>query len=298
MIEQRIEDFFLRTILSISFIATLFIVIMDVLFMEKKNFTGFGGLVDIAILIGISIALVLHKYNYYQSAVILPISIASIALLSISIVHVNSASTAMISLVVVGFSASILLTKNIKIIAHIFIFIGMIVVFIFHLNNYIFYRYFTSDQVITTFAAYFCAYFIITYSVSILKETYDRMNLELKEKNIKLLEQTVLMTHQKNEVIESRNELNKLNQNLELVILERTNNVKQKNEYLVKYSFANAHYVRGPLARILGLLQLAKLEEKVDYPFLFLKIDEQAKEIDVVLKKINKELEEGQDIVY
>jgi len=48
----------------------------------------------------------------------------------------------------------------------------------------------------------------------------------------------------------------------------------------------------------LGLLQLAKLEKDVDYPFLFLKIDEQAKEIDVVLKKINKELEEGQSIFY
>jgi signal transduction histidine kinase len=298
MVEKGIEDFFLRTILSISFGATLFIVIMDALFMETQNFLGLGGIVDIAILAGISIALVLHKYNYYQSAVILPITIATVSLISISIVHVNSASTAMISLVVVGFSVSILLTKKVKIIAHILIFIAMIVVFIFHLNNYSFYRYATSGQVITTFAAYLSGYVIITYSVSILKVTYDRVNLELKDKNIKLLEQTVLMTHQKNEVTKSRNELNEMNENLEKIILERTNNVKLKNDYLVKYSFANAHHVRGPLARILGLVQLAKLEKEVDYPFLFLKIDEQANEIDVVLKKINKELDEGQGIFY
>jgi hypothetical protein len=96
-------------------------------------------------------------------------------------------------------------------------------------------------------------------------------------------------------VTKSRNELNEINENLETIILERTNNVKQKNDYLVKYSFANAHYVRGSLARILGLVQLAKLEKQVDYPFLFIKINEQAKEIDIVLKKINEELEEGQD---
>ena len=106
------------------------------------------------------------------------------------------------------------------------------------------------------------------------------------------------MAHQNSNLIDSRNELNQINQNLETIVEQRTNNVKQKNEYLVKYAFTNAHHVRGPLARILGLLQLAKLEGEVDYPFLFGKIEEQAKEIDVVLRTINKELEEGQDIFF
>jgi hypothetical protein len=43
---------------------------------------------------------------------------------------------------------------------------------------------------------------------------------------------------------------------------------------------------------------LAKLEGEVDYPFLFEKIEDQAKEIDVVLRTINKELEEGQDVFF
>jgi signal transduction histidine kinase len=298
MIEKRIEDFFLRTILSITFISVLFIVVMDWLFMDEKNFFGLGGMADVSVLIAITVALVLHKFNYYLPAVLLPICVATFVLLGISILNNNSASTAMFAMVAVGFSVSILLKNKIKIVIHTLIFMGIVLVFFIHLNNYLFYLYSTRGQVVIVFSTYGSMYLIITYSASILKETYDRVNLELKEKNIKLLEQTVLMAHQKNEVIESRNELNKMNQNLETIIMERTNNVKQKNEYLIKYSFANAHYVRGPLARILGLLQLAKLEETVDYPFLFLKIDEQAKEIDIVLKKINKELEEGQDIFY
>ncbi len=111
-----------------------------------------------------------------------------------------------------------------------------------------------------------------------------------------MLEQTVTMAHQNSLLEKSRKELNHINADLENIVRERTNNVKQKNEYLVKYAFANAHHVRGPFARILGLLQLAKIEKEVDYPFLFEKISEQSEEIDVVLKKINKELEEGQDL--
>jgi len=209
--------------------------------MDEKSFLGLGGMVDVSVLVAITIALVLYKFNYYLPAVLLPICVATFVLLGISILNNNSASTAMLAMVSVGFSVSILLKNKIKIAIHTLIFMGIVLVFFIHLNNYLFYLYSTRGQVVIVFSTYGSMYLIITYSASILKETYDRVNLELKEKNMKLLEQTFLMAHQKNEVIESRNELNKMNQNLETIILERTNNVKQKNEYLVKYSFANAH---------------------------------------------------------
>jgi len=296
MTEKRIEDFFLKTIHRISFAGVLFILVMDMIFMQMNNFLGIGGIVDISILSSIGFAMFLHKNGYYLPGVIIPTIFSVVALLVISVLHAQSVNTAMIAMVTVGFSFSILLKSKIRNWMHISIYAGMTVVLMYHLSNYSFYLYANSNQVITNFTAYFIIYLIITYSAGALKTKYDMVTLELQQNNLKLLEQTVLMAHQNSLLVESRNELNKINQNLESIVEQRTNNAKQKNEYLVKYAFTNAHHVRGPLARILGLLQLANLEGEVDYPFLFTKIEEQSKEIDVVLKTINKELEEGQDI--
>jgi signal transduction histidine kinase len=298
MAEKRIEDFFLKTIHRISFAGVLFIVVMDMIFMQMDNFLGIGGIVDIGILASIGFAMLLHNNGYYLPAVIIPITFSAVALLVISVLHAQSVTTAMIALVAVGFSISILLKSKIRNWMHISIYIGMTVVLLYHLSDYSFYLYENSNQVITNFTAYFIVYLIITYSAGALKNKYDTVTLELQQNNLKLLEQTVLMAHQNSLLVESKNEMNQINQNLENIVEQRTNNAKQKNEYLVKYAFTNAHHVRGPLARILGLLLLAKLEEEVDYPFLFNKIEDQAKEIDVVLRTINKELEEGQDIFF
>jgi len=71
---------------------------------------------------------------------------------------------------------------------------------------------------------------------------------------------------------------------------ERTDKVKQQNEQLIKYSYNNAHHLRGPVARVLGLIQLSKLEQGLDYSILFQKIEAQTIEIDTVVRKINQEL--------
>ncbi len=47
-----------------------------------------------------------------------------------------------------------------------------------------------------------------------------------------------------------------INENLEKLITERTHKLKLQNEILKQYTFLNAHKVRGPLARILGLAGL------------------------------------------
>jgi signal transduction histidine kinase len=296
MITGRIEDFFLKTILHISFVGTLFIVLMDIFFMTPTDFWSPSGMVDVTILMSICIAIFLHKIGYYTIAVVLTVLLISAALLFISVEHAQSIKTAFVPLNVVGFAISVLLKKRVKYILHALVCMGIVGVMFIHMQALTFYGHATIEDVLTNFASYFIVYLIITYSASALKNKYDAVNAQLNEKNIQLLDQTVAMAHQNALLEESRKELNNINMDLENIVRERTNNVKRKNEYLVKYAFANAHHVRGPLARILGLLQLAKMEKKVDYPFLFEKIEEQSEEIDIVLKKINKDLEEGQNL--
>ncbi|HTE31592.1 MAG TPA: hypothetical protein VK666_14520 [Chryseolinea sp.] len=61
------------------------------------------------------------------------------------------------------------------------------------------------------------------------------------------------------EIESQRQQLNKLNINLEQIVDERTVKLKERNQRLQTLAFYNAHLLRGPFCRITGLLQLQKL---------------------------------------
>ena len=118
---------------------------------------------------------------------------------------------------------------------------------------------------------YFVIYISISLSTMILKDKYNA---------------------QKDELLSRQNELNAINDNLEELVKERSEKIILKNEQLTKYAFTNAHNVRGPLARILGLISVLKLETDRDYTFFFDKVKDEAESMDKILKEINEELEQ------
>ncbi len=130
------------------------------------------------------------------------------------------------------------------------------------------------SQVVGEGLPYFVIYISIGLSTMILKDRYDS---------------------QKEELLSHQNELNAINDNLEALVNERTKKVIIKNEQLTKYAFTNAHKVRGPLARILGLIMISKLETENDYSFFFNQVKEEAESIDKTLKQINEELDQSID---
>ena len=77
------------------------------------------------------------------------------------------------------------------------------------------------------------------------------------------------------------------------MVFLKTENIKRQNEQLLKYAHANAHHVRGPIARLLGLIQLTKLKTKepVDYPWFFDKVEYETKAVDEILHRIALELQ-------
>ncbi len=295
--KSNIEVYFLTILLRISFIGVLLITIFDLVFEIKETIITSSNVVDITILTCIGLAFLLLHFNKYHAAVITA-TFTPLTALFYSNIYLPHSTTAMAAIIAVGFSFSILLNGTSRKIMHAYVCSGMSVVFYFQFADPSLYLKTSSGEVITTFIIYAVVYIIITFSASALKLKYDSINQELISKNQELLEKNILMEKKNQELIESENQMNEINIHLEHIVEERTNNVKSKNEYLIKYAFANAHHVRGPLARILGLLQLAKIGATIDYPFLFNNIEQQAEEIDEVLKTINKELEEGQDIFF
>jgi len=147
------------------------------------------------------------------------------------------------------------------------------------------------NDIIVAGVTYIILYLVIAYSSLILKRRYDEAFKTLASRNLELIEKTNEIETQNEELVLSQENLYQLNVHLESKVEERTREVQKQNEQLIRYAYSNAHHVRGPVARVLGLIQLSKMETDLDYPFLFQKIEEQTKEIDAVVKEINKELE-------
>lgn len=102
----------------------------------------------------------------------------------------------------------------------------------------------------------------------------------------------------KNQEIESNaKELEVLNNNLERMVEERTSVIHKKNDQFKEYSFLNAHFVRGPLANIIGLTNLlGKTKLPPEQQDLLGHIQDSSEKLDKVLGEIKEKLEKGEHI--
>lgn len=79
---------------------------------------------------------------------------------------------------------------------------------------------------------------------------------------------------------------------LENLVQERTNKITNQNQKLIDYAFRNAHNIRGPLARILGLVNLITIENKDTNTEYVSRLSESAKELDISIRDTSKRLED------
>jgi signal transduction histidine kinase len=101
--------------------------------------------------------------------------------------------------------------------------------------------------------------------------------------------------------IELKNiELKEYNENLESLVDIRTDQIKQANSELTlqnrrleQYMFVTSHNIRGPVARILGLIYLLKKEQvkNEQEQTIVLKLEESTMELDSIIKDISQLLD-------
>ena len=115
-----------------------------------------------------------------------------------------------------------------------------------------------------------------------------RRSLELTNKNLeKIVEQRT------EELTKTNLELHSLNENLEQLVQERTDKIKTQLNQILKYAHMNSHEVRAPLARLLGLIDLLKKEkDDAQREGLLARINTSSIELDEIVKKMNRLLEE------
>lgn len=116
----------------------------------------------------------------------------------------------------------------------------------------------------------------------------SRANSELKELN----DQIVM---QREELRMANEKIRSINENLESLVKQRSDHIEFQNQQLTEYAFFNAHKVRGPLARILGIINLLKINpEWLESDNLIEKLEEASRELDFSIKEINGILEPGE----
>jgi hypothetical protein len=96
--------------------------------------------------------------------------------------------------------------------------------------------------------------------------------------------------------VASGEELRQINESLNLQVQHRTQALINQNKKLLQYAFLNAHKVRSPLARILGLVNLIghEIELNGNGKELLKHLNLSANELDDVLKEVRISLEEAE----
>jgi signal transduction histidine kinase len=114
------------------------------------------------------------------------------------------------------------------------------------------------------------------------RQSITDVNNKLTDLKRKLNYQTRTIERQKKDLLAARNRLEKI---ISIQFHER----KNKTETIERYSFINAHHVRGPLARILGLIELMGLEQdQTSSGENIAQLKQEAQEIDAIVAKINE----------
>lgn len=95
------------------------------------------------------------------------------------------------------------------------------------------------------------------------------------------------------ELDRANNQLKRLNNNLELIIKERTKRVNDQLNKFQKYTHMNSHDLRAPLARIMGLTLLLKKEHDATVQIEIMdKLLASCIEMDEIIHHMNKILSE------
>jgi len=284
----NIEDFFLTNVLRISMGGVLLILITDSIFYPEDQLSI---IIDCIILLGCLLAYVIrHKYNLLSKLIL--ISFVAVAMFYQCLAVPVNTSTSLSILLVVGFIISTLLKDKIMWIAHSIIFIALNTIFVIQFNDPNYGIAKEKNDVITIALTYSILYFILTFATAMLKSGYDKMLEYLNLANKNLQEKANEIETQNEELLQMQESLSRSNGVLEKTVMERTQLLEDKTEKLIRYSYVNAHHLRGPVARLLGLVALHKLEQNPDDNFFFDKVKEQANEIDLIIKQINTDLEE------
>jgi hypothetical protein len=287
MAVKNIETFFLDTLLKICIAGVLLISISDVaLYPEDKQSLA----IDFLILTACTGAYLVRKK--YPTISIFMVTLVVLAAMFYQCLAVPPNTTTSLSIILlVGFIHSVMLRGVAMWTMHVLTYVLILAIFLIQFLNPSQRFSMNLNDVVTVAITYSILFFILTYATAVLKEAYDKIFESLRASHEELHQKATEIAAKNDKLVSAQEKLNAVNSHLETIINERTAKIQVQNEILLKYSYTNAHHLRGPVARLLGLASIYRLDSAQNVDFIVRKMEEQANEIDSVVKKINIELE-------
>lgn len=133
------------------------------------------------------------------------------------------------------------------------------------------------------------------YSID-LKNTNHKLSesqSEIIQQNHTLHEQAEELTRQSEELKCSHEEVVAMNDNLEHIVNQRNQEVIEKNKMLEEYAFINAHKLRAPVARLLGIMQIIELsKDTTEIEFYLQLCNHEIQDLDRIVWAIKEAIEE------
>jgi hypothetical protein len=282
---RLLETFFIRRIIYVALFAAVVSAAIDIV--TAGRFTV-NSVVDLLIVAGLLVALLLMLNNKILLAGIIGGTLLAFLMSGEIIIaqYLKPGSTAVI--LVLGMLTSVVLTGIYRIVLHSVIFMCLATAL-----GYLVYvgpTFPDGSSMLSNAANIVIIYGLIAFISFIVKSRYDDALRQLTQKNYELnLAKAEIETKQL-ALGQSMEEVKNLNLQLETTVAKQTAQVRRQNDLLVQHAFANAHHIRGPLARILGLVSLNDLDKGTDQGWLLQKIGEEANELDAIVEKIDADL--------
>ncbi len=273
---KNIELYFLNSILRISIIGVSLILISNVIFYPSD-------LISISIEITILLACLTAYFirNKFATTSVVIVTGITIAAVSYQKWVTPIATAGLPTLLIIGFIVSVMLKGRLLWIMHAITMVLLIVVFAPQ-----------DTEPITSSVTYLTIYFVLVFGAYKIKSAYDDFKRNLTDANEVLQKQTLRMESQYRELQITQKELHELNKELEKRVNERMTQIREQNQILIRYAYTNAHHLRGPVARLMGLASVYHLDSNEKTEEIIDMMAQQAKEIDTVIKQINVDLAE------
>lgn len=135
---------------------------------------------------------------------------------------------------------------------------------------------------------FFISTFLLILVTLYLKNRFLTYRASVESTNARLKQVTETLAAQTRTLNEQQSRLNAIKDKLESTAALKVREVSTKMKVLDEYAFVNAHHIRGPLARVLGLIHLIEIEnpghERSNAHHL---IKTEAIEMDSIIQRIN-----------
>ena len=280
-LNECIEEIFFRAMLIVGLIGCTLVVLLDLLVTKNLSYSIPANLATILVLI---VSLYGIKRLKFHRAALYGLGLLNMIITVRGFVNPEFHHVTCILLITIGFMCALVSRGNMGKVMQWGILASFIAI--------LFKDYKDVAIIILIRAAlpFLVVYFIITILSGLLKERYSRNQNQLTELVVLLNQKNAKINEQHCRLQDSYKELSDLNSYLEVSIKQKINRIAEKNKQLADISYENSHSLRAPLARMLGLLHLIKIDpERKD--FYLSKLDDQALEMDSRICMVSKSIE-------